>query len=48
MHFTDAAVFPRLVRTARTAGKGISIGTDVMSSQLFKKIHIFMYKNCML
>ena len=35
MHFTDAAVFPRLVWTARTAGKGISIGTDVMSRVSF-------------
>ena len=36
MHFTDAAVFPRLVWTARTAGKGISIGTDVMSRVSFQ------------
>ena len=47
MHFTDAAVFPRLVWTARTAGKGISIGTDVMSrvsfSIILKKTY-FMYK----
>ena len=38
MHFTDAAVFPRLVWTARTAGKGISIGTDVMSRVSFQFI----------
>ena len=46
MHFTDAAVFPRLVWTARTAGKGISIGTDVMSSffSIILKKTYFMYK----
>ena len=47
MHFTDAPVFPRLVWTARTAGKGISIGTDVMSRisfQLFKN-DIFYVQN---
>ena len=38
MHFTDAAVFPRLVWTARTAGKGISIGTDVISRVSFQFI----------
>ena len=46
MHFTDAAVFPRLVWTARTAGKGISIGTDVMSRvsfQLFFKKKTYFY-----
>ena len=35
MHFTDVVVFPRLVWTARTAGKGISIGTDAMSRVSF-------------
>ena len=38
MHCTDAAVFPRLLLTTRTAGKGISIGTDVMSWVSF---HLF-------
>ena len=46
MHFTDAVVFPIILWTARSTGKGINIGTDVMSRVSFQLFYKDIFASC--